>query len=231
MKHPETSEGQIKRGRGRPRKYPPKAVSDFENTKYSIFFTMQNRKSEEGKNIDNEIQKIINTVFDDIFKGHYKEKLFSRPQKVEEDPLFNNLLNKKENLNENENNNNINNNNQEKKEKNCNEVFYEYLHIFKEKTNETYFKLLLKFILLFKECYDISKNKEQKPEEKKSVTDMITPENLPDLCNEFYGEFMEPNNFFDLAEDEKDEVIEIIQHFCLWLFKNDYTKSKLSLAN
>ena len=63
------------------------------------------------------------------------------------------------------------------------------------------------------------------------MTDVITPENLPNLCNEFYAEFMEPNNFFDLTENEKDEIIEIIQHFCLWLFKNDYTKSKLSLAN
>ena len=97
--------------------------------------------------------------------------------------------------------------------------------------NETYFKFLLKFILLFKECYDLSKTKEQKPEEKKAVTDNITPENLPDLCNEFYGEFMEPNNFFDLTENEKDEIVEIIQHFCLWLYKNEYTKSKLSLAN
>ena len=42
---------------------------------------------------------------------------------------------------------------------------------------------------------------------------------------------MEPNNFFDLDENvEKDEIIEIIQHFCIWLFKNEYTKSKLSLA-
>jgi hypothetical protein len=232
MKHPETSEGQIKRGRGRPRKYPPKAVSDFENTKYSIFFTMQNRKSEEGINIDNEIPKIINTVFDDIFKGQYKEKLFSRPQKVEEDPLFNNLLNKKENLNENENNNNINNNNnnQEKKEKNCNEVFYEYLNTFKNNVNEKYFTLMLKFVILFRECYDKSKNKEISVDGTKKVGN-LNPEGLPDLCNEFYGDFLEPNNFFGIEDqDQKDEIIELIQHFCIWLFRNEYTKSKLSLA-
>ena len=67
---------------------------------------------------------------------------------------------------------------------------------------------------------------------KKAVTDTIPPEGLPDLCNEFYGEFMEPNNFFGIEEqDEKNEIIEIIQHFCIWLFKNEYTKSKLSLAS
>ena len=28
----------------------------------------------------------------------------------------------------------------------------------------------------------------------------------------------------------ENELIEIIQHFCIWLFRNEYTKSKLSLA-
>ena len=119
-----------------------------------------------------------------------------------------------------------------KNEKTCDEVFYEYLHTFINKTNKTYFSLLLKFILLFRECYDISKTKDSKDEIKKAVTDTITPEGLPDLCNEFYGEFMEPNNFFGIENnDEKNEIIEIIQHFCIWLFKNEYTKSKLSLAS
>jgi hypothetical protein len=64
------------------------------------------------------------------------------------------------------------------------------------------------------------------------VTDTLPPEGLPDLCNEFYGEFMEPNNFFGISElEEKNEIVEIIQHFCIWLFKNEYTKSKLSLAS
>ncbi len=100
------------------------------------------------------------------------------------------------------------------------------------KTNKQYFSLMLKFILLFRECYDLSKNKEKKEEEKKAVTNVLSPEGLPDLCNEFYGEFMEPNNFFGIYEpDDKNEIVEIIQHFCIWLFKNEYTKSKLSLAS
>ena len=52
------------------------------------------------------------------------------------------------------------------------------------------------------------------------------------MCNEFYGEFLEPNNFFGIEDsDDQNEIIDIIQHFCIWLFKNDYTKSKLSLAS
>lgn len=91
---------------------------------------------------------------------------------------------------------------------------------------------MVKFTLLFRECYDINKNKDNKDENKKSVTSTISPDGLPDLCNEFYGEFLEPNNFFGIYEpSERDEIIEIIQHFCIWLFKNEYTKSKLSLAS
>ena len=115
-----------------------------------------------------------------------------------------------------------------KSEKTCDEVFYEYLHTFVNKTNKTYLSFLVKFILLFREFYDISKTKDSKEEIKKAVTDTITPEGLPDLCNEFYEEFMEPNNFFN---EERNEIIEIILHFCIWLFKNEYTKSKLSLAS
>ena len=92
-------------------------------------------------------------------------------------------------------------------------------------------RIIIKFVLLFRECYDISKTKDVKEEEKKAWTDHTSPEGLPDLCNEFYGEFMDPNGFFGLDENERNEIIEIIQHFCIWLFKKEYTKSKLSLAN
>ena len=119
-----------------------------------------------------------------------------------------------------------------KNERTCDEVFYQYLSIFKNQANDKYFKLIMKFILLFRECYDVSKNKNVAEANKQQVTDKITPEGLPDLCNEFYGDFLEPNNFFGIDEpDERTEIIDIIQHFCIWLFKNDYTKSKLSLAS
>ena len=216
-KHPELLEGQPKRGRGRPRKYPPKAAGDFESTKYEIFFNNSPRCPEEGKTINTE--EVIKEVFQLIYKGSHMDKLFSHPQSFEENPILQNLK--------------IDSpiSDKPKNTKSCDEVFYEYLKTFKDKTNEKYFALLIKFVLLFRECYDNSKTKDSKEEEKKPVTDHVSPEGLPDLCNEFYGEFMEPNNFFDLDESDRNEIIEIIQHFCIWLFKNEYTKSKLSLAN
>ena len=211
-------EGQPKRGRGRPRKYPPKTAGDFETTKYDSFFTLNKRGPEEGETLD--ITSIVKEVFDFLYKGPHAAKLFSHPQTYEENPILNNLV-AESNLPS-----------KQKSEKTCDEVFYEYLYTFKGKTNKKFLSLLIKFVLLFRECYDISKTKDSKDEVKKAVTDTISPEGLPDLCNEFYGEFMEPNNFFGIEEqDEKNEIIEIIQHFCIWLFKNEYTKSKLSLAS
>ena len=159
-------------------------------------------------------------VFQCIYKAPTSDKLFSRPNKYQENPILNGLVNK------------IPITDKPKNQRNCDEVFYEYLFTFKNKTNPKFFSLMLKFILLFRECYDVSKNKENKDEMKKAVTNTLPPEGLPDLCNEFYGEFLEPNNFFGIYDPtEKNEIIEIIQHFCIWLFKNEYTKSKLSLAN
>ena len=100
---------------------------------------------------------------------------------------------------------------------------------FMKKTNNKFFALMLKFVLLYKECYDIFKNKDKKEEKKKTITNTLSPEDLPDLANEFYSEFVDNNNYFD-NEEEKSEIIEIIQHFNLWLFKNNYSKSKLSIA-
>ena len=192
-------------------------MGDFETLKYDVFFNENHRTKEENKEID--IKNVINEVFDFIYKGKYSNILFSHPKSYEENPVLKKLFE------------NAPISKADKNSKNCNDVFYEYLCEFKEKTNEKYFKLLLKFVLLFRECYDISKTKEVKDQEKKAVTDYISPEGLPDLCNEFYGEFMDPNGFFGLDENDKNEIIEIIQHFCIWLFKNEYTKSKLSLAS
>ena len=210
------TEGTELRGRGRPRKYPSKEKIDFEANKYDNFFDLENRKPEEGKEID--INSLVQEVFQSIYKTKASEKLFSKPNNYQENPILNNLVLQSPLVNRPNN------------EKTCDEAFYEYLFTFKSKTNQKYFTLMLKFILLFRECYDISKNKEIKKEERKAVTNSINAEGLPDLCNEFYGEFMDSNGFFGM-DDDKNEIIEIIQHFCIWLFKNGFTKSKLTVSH
>ena len=194
-------------------------VGDFETTKYDSFFNQISRSNEiDGGVFD--IVQVVKEVFKFIYESPYSKTLFSSPKSYKDVPILNNLT-QKASIEQ-----------KEKNEKTCDDVFYEYLYTFKDKTNRNYFILLLKFILLFRECYDISKNKLKNEGEKMAVTNTISPEGLPDLCNEFYGEFMEPNKFFGIEEpDDKEEIIEIIQHFCIWLFKNEYTKSKLSLAS
>ena len=162
---------------------------------------------------------MVQNVFNSIYLGPYKSKLFSQPNNYQENTILKNLATSAPLTNK------------PKNEKTCDDVFYEYLYTFKDKSNDKYFTLLMKFVILFRECYDVSKNKESTGA-REAVTNKLTPEGLPDLCNEFYGEFMEPNNFFGIEDqDDKNEIIEIIQHFCIWLFKNEYTKSKLSLAS
>ena len=216
-KHPELLAGQERRGRGRPRKYP-KSESSFETTKYESFFHLPKRMSEPGAVLN--MQSIVENAFNFIYKGNYKDKLFSHPENYTENFILDNLV-KNTQLPP-----------KQKIETSCDEAFYLYLSTFKNNTNDKYFTFLIKFILLFRECYDIHKNKNNPAGNKQQYTNKISPEELPDLCNEFYGEFLDQNNFFGIEDqDEKNEIIETIQHFCMWLFKNDFTKSKLSLAS
>ena len=209
--------GQLKRGRGRPRKYP-QLENKFESYRYDGFFHTPKRRSEQGVQLN--IKDIVEKVFDFIYKGKYKDKLFSHPEKYTENYILDNLVkNTKLPI-------------KQKIETNCDEAFYEYVSTFKNKCNEKYFTLLLEFVLLFRECYDVHTNKNIPEEKREPCTNKLTPEQIPELCNEFYGEFLDQNNFFGIEdEDDRNEIIDIIQHFCVWLFKNDYTKSKLSLAS
>ena len=187
-------EGIPQRGRGRPRKYPPKTNGDFESTKYDIFFNLNERGPEEGKEID--VNAVVQEVFQFIYRAPTSNKLFSHPNNSLDNPVLSNLELESPMSN------------QPKNLRTCDEVFYEYLLIFKNKTNTKFFSLMLKFILLFRECYDLSKNKDNN--EKKCVTNTINPEGLPDLCNEFYGEFLEPNNFFI------NSIFSILSKIKLW---------------
>ena len=207
----------IKRPRGRPQKYPKKSKEDFEKNKYANFFIENGRGAENEKSFD--VLSLIKRAFAFIYASPISYKLFSKPNTFNDIPILSNLDSRNSILDKSKNG------------KTCDEVFTEYLTNFMNKTNEKYFLFMIKFVLLFKEFYDLSKNKDKKKEEKKAVANSLSPENLPDLCNEFYREFLEINNFFGMDDKEKNEIIEIIQHFCIWLFKNNYTQLKLFLAS
>lgn len=123
---------------------------------------------------------------------------------------------------------NINLEKNDNNEKNCDEVFYEYLKVLASKCNHKYFIFAFKFVVLFREC--LNKFKQNDSDKSKEYTQLYNSDQVPDLCNEFINDFMEGANFFGLNTDEdKNELIEIIQHYCFWLFDNGYTTSRLSL--
>ena len=187
-KHSELHEGSTIRGRGRPKKYPlTNNKSDFETNKFENFFNLNNRGPEEGKIID--LNSLIEDVFEFIYQGQNSDKLFSKPKNYKDNPILNNISIGKEISNK------------DKKEKTCDDILYEYLSTFKDKTNQNYFSLIIKFVILLREFYNDYKNKEIEEKDKHEVTDSISAEELPDLCNNFYGDFLEANNFFGLEEE------------------------------
>ena len=91
---------------------------------------------------------------------------------------------------------------------------------------------MIKFIVLFRECINKLRNNlvknEDKTEKKQLYTQIYNAETVPEICNDFFVEFMEPYDFFGLY---KEELIELIQHFCYWLFSNQYAQSHLTLLD
>lgn len=99
-------------------------------------------------------------------------------------------------------------------------AFWKYIEYCKEKTNREYFDFLFKFVVLFRECININKGGK--------FTQTESPENVPDMCNDFVSEFMERQDYFGL---DISELIEVIQHCCHWLWENHYTSSRLTLVS
>ena len=91
---------------------------------------------------------------------------------------------------------------------------------------------MINFIVLFREYINILRNnliKQEHQEDKKQVYSQIyNAETLPEICNDFFVEFMEHYSYFGL---NKFDLIELIQHFCYWLYSKQYTQSHLTLLD
>ena len=165
---------------------------------------------------------IVKLVFDDIFVK-YSTQCFNQLMHYTDHPVLQMLFNE------------VPINQKEKNVKTCDDIFYEYINFVKERTNKNYFILVLKFILLFRECMNFSRQTPAEPDTngsfvvKKEYSSHNQADTAPDLCNEFVTEFLENNDYFGIAsEPDRYEIIELIQHFCSWLHLNQYTQSRLS---
>lgn len=101
------------------------------------------------------------------------------------------------------------------------DIFAEYILENYPQSNREYFQFLVKFVTLFRECINKLKN-----ENNIEFSQANTAEQVPDFCNEFITDFMENNDYFGL---DTNELIDIIQHFCNWLYENKFTTSRLTL--
>ena len=114
------------------------------------------------------------------------------------------------------------------------DLFYLYLKEFSKISNENYFKLMVQFVFLFRENINIQKYEAVpeniKTETKKEFTQLFNAEEVPELCNSFFSDYLEENDFFGLG-DIREEIIELLQHFCFWLYNKKYSPSHLALSN
>ena len=108
-------------------------------------------------------------------------------------------------------------------------ILFFYLKEFYKNTNLEYFWFMIKFIVLFRECINrLRADLVKKDQQNKLYSEIYNCENVPEVCNDFLLEFMEPYDYFGM---NKDEIIELIQHFCYWLNLKEYTHLNLTLLN
>ena len=215
-----------KRARGRPKKecLNENICNNNPQNKYIFFFGEEHRKiSEEQETINLDIIKHYMTT---IFK-QCKESVFNELESIEKYDLE--CYNSGMNMNLPLKDNNENYFNIKVQSYNIDSVFFSYLKEFYKFVNEKYFWFMLKFLVLFRECMNQSK-KEMiiKLGENKTFCQLFNAEIIPEMFNEFLLDFMEPYDYFGL---NKDELIELIQHFCYWLNLKSYTQLQLSLIN
>ena len=189
------------------------STSSHENADkfYKCFFEKDSRKIGEQKLPYN----LLEENFMDIF-NKYNDDIFLH-QTPEKDPFYNMIKCDENKEIEND------------KVLNIDDIFYAYLKEFYVETNADYFHFMFKFVIMFRQC--INKLKDMLtfsgPDPANYYSKNNNTEGIPDLCNDFVTDFMEPKDYYGM---ETTELIEIIQHLCHWLFTKHYTTSRLTLV-
>lgn len=125
------------------------------------------------------------------------------------------------------------------------EIFALYLQRISQRVNESFYKVVLSYTVLFRECLNElgwGKKFESegiKPEEEPEWKDRQlkeqfcltnNAEHAPEICNEFVTVFMEQrkNSAIDI---QKTDQIDLTINLCHWLFENQFTCSKLTMIS
>lgn len=198
--------GDYKRGRGRPKKCEgDTSQSLLKEIFYKNFFSKSHRSRKEGEDFDYKEQlylalKELKSNFETIFVS--EKPLDDHPLlRIDPDKISS-----------------------EPKETTYDQNIIMYLRSVLPKVNKEYYKFICKFCFLFRSC--VNQNMRKNSTSTEPFSERETAEAVPDMCNDFMTDFMDANNYFQL---DSTEIIDIIQHFCNWLFESGLTVSMLTL--
>ncbi len=202
-----------KKRRGRPKNFEiiENKKEELKNKNYHSFFLLPKRKIISNQIISNNYENAVNNAFQ-IYNNFTHNKYFRYFKYPKDNPILNNLLNKNDLF-----------------FPVCDEIFTEYLMNVHSLTNENYFIFILKFILLFRESINLKMIKEKKYSIKE-YTSSESPKLIPDFCNNFFSNYL-VENYFGFNDNDIEEFINLVQHFCRWLLIKNYTTLNLDFHN
>ena len=186
---------------------PTAVISEKDNTnRFKNFFQRDFRAGKPEESIID----LIGDAFKHLYYN-YQGKIFQSINSVQDHKLYRKIEEVSRNT--------------EKDLENADEVCAKYIVEAFPQCNRDYFLFLVKFVVLFRECTNKINCSDDLYGEYTSVN---KGECFPDMCNPFITDFMENNDYFGL---DLNELIEIIQHFCNWLYENKHTTSRLTLLS
>lgn len=225
QQHLLTQEESLKKKRGRPKK--EFNLLSSEEFYFNSFFTNDFRSSKstnefKSDSLTIDVRSFIDIVFNDIYLTN-QMYCYLKITKPDDHPFFSFIIKQQgSNL---------------MIGSTCDEILYSYILLLASKANKDYFAFGFKFVVLFRECINKYKNielennrevlKEEIKEDIKEFTQVYDAEQIPEMCNEFLTDFLHSANYFGIDLVYQGEFCKIIQHFCFWLYENNYTSSKL----
>ena len=233
------------KARGRPKKEPQNEnYYTIGQNHYNNFLNNKMRKQillETIGNANDNNDKLLNTDqikenLNNIF-NQYKLDIFSNIDRIENYPFYKLMIDiwdkesidlNMESYKDNFCNNEKTENYQKYNSPSLDYIFILYLKEFCNQINKDYFLFMSKFVIFFREWINNFKKdiikEEYKTENKYEYSQIFSAESVPDYCNDFFIEFMEPKEFFGL---NNNEFLEIAQHFCFWLYLKKYSPNYL----
>ena len=126
-------------------------------------------------------------------------------------------------------------------DKSIDQIFAEFLNKISSFVNVVFYQKIVFVLILLRDCLNTFYFKlnlsrlSQLSELTDSTlfTQCYNAEHVPEISNYFVLEYLDRKSIYSIfasIQTSKEEIIAIIKNFCHWLFLNDYTSFKLSVA-